>query len=122
MNKFKDLKVWNEAVELAVEIYKITGEFPPSENYGLTSQMKRSAVSIPSNIAEGAGRNSQKEFVHFLGISNGSASELFTQVEIAVRVDLINQKTCHETQDRLTYIQKMNYRLQESIYKSINKS
>lgn len=121
MHKFKDLKVWNEAVELAVMIYRITGEFPAVERYGLTDQMKRSAVSIPSNIAEGSGRNSPKEFIHFLGISSGSASELYTQVEIATRADLMNREFCDDTQNRLTYIQKMNYRLQESISKTIKK-
>ncbi len=121
MHKFKDLKVWNEPVEMAVSIYQITGKFPSSERYGLTDQMKRSAVSISSNIAEGSGRNSPKECNHFLGISSGSASELYTQVEIASRINFISREVCDKTQNRLTYIQKMNYRLQESISKSINK-
>lgn len=121
MNKFRDLKIWNEAVDLAVEIYKITGEFPTNEKYGLTSQMNRSVVSISSNIAEGSGRNSQKEFMHFLGIANGSSCELFSQTEIASRIGFINEEAHNETQNRLNYIQKMNYRLQQSILKTINK-
>ena len=121
MNNFRDLKVWNEGIDLAAKIYEITNMFPATEKYGLSNQMRRSATSIPSNIAEGAGRNSTKEFIHFLGISKGSANELFTQVEIAARVNLIDQKTCNETQESLTYILKMNYNLIESIAKRIKK-
>lgn len=121
MNNFRELKVWNEGIDLAAKIYQITTEFPASEKYGLSNQMRRSATSIPSNIAEGAGRNNPKEFIHFLGISKGSANELFTQVEIAARVKLIDQQTRDETQETLTYILKMNYNLIESIAKRIKK-
>jgi four helix bundle protein len=65
MHKFKELLVWQKAVDLAVDIYKIASRFPKEEQYGLTSQVKRCAVSVPSNIAEGAGRNSDGEFAHF---------------------------------------------------------
>ncbi|RYZ82119.1 MAG: four helix bundle protein, partial [Proteobacteria bacterium] len=71
MHNYKKLKAWQEAVELVVEVYKITREFPSSEKFGLISQINRSAVSIPSNIAEGAGRNSNGEFNQFLGIASG---------------------------------------------------
>jgi four helix bundle protein len=68
MHNLKELKIWNKAIELTVDVYKAIAGFPKEEIYGLTSQIKRSAVSIPSNIAEGAGRNSNKEFIYFLGI------------------------------------------------------
>ena len=75
MNQFKNLKVWQASVDLAVEVYSITSKFPDKERFGLVSQINRSVVSIPSNIAEGAGRNSKKEFNNFLGIASGSLSE-----------------------------------------------
>jgi four helix bundle protein len=85
----KDLDVWKKSVDLVVELYKITASFPKEEIYGLTSQMRRAAVSIPSNIAEGAGRRGNKEFVQFLHISLGSLAELETQIIIAGRLQFI---------------------------------
>ncbi len=82
MHNLKELKIWNKAIDLTVDVYKATASFPSEERYGLTSQARRSAVSIPSNIAEGAGRNSNKEFSNFLGIANGSSYELQTQLVI----------------------------------------
>jgi four helix bundle protein len=75
MNKFKELLVWQKSVDLAVEIYKLAKGFPPDERFGLIAQITRSAVSVPSNIAEGAGRNSNGEFKNFLGIATGSTYE-----------------------------------------------
>lgn len=89
--KHHDLIVWREAMELVTEIYSITAGFPKSENYGLTSQMRRAAVSIPSNIAEGAARAGSKEFLHFLSISRGSLSELETQILIAKNIGYLNK-------------------------------
>lgn len=120
MHNIKELKVWNESVDLAVNIYETLKEFPASEKYGLSSQMKRAAVSIGINIAEGAGRNSPKEFIHFLGISSGSASELVTQIEIALRIKILNAEISENLQNQLDYIQKMIYKLQASIRKSID--
>src|SRR6478752_105162 len=91
MNNYKELKVWQKSVDLAVKRYRSTGNFPREEIYGLTSQIRRSAVSIPSNIAEGAGRNSKKDFNNFLGISNGSSCELETQLIIANRVEFLSE-------------------------------
>jgi len=79
---FKDLVVWQKALELAKEIYKITKQLPPSETYGISSQLRRASVSIPSNIAEGAKRSTKKNFLQFLRIANGSAAELETQILI----------------------------------------
>ena len=79
----KDLDVWKESINLAKEIYALTEEFPKEELYGLTSQIRRAAVSVPSNIAEGAARNSNKEYIRFLYISLGSLSELETQIILA---------------------------------------
>lgn len=84
-----ELKVWKRSIDLVEEIYHITDNFPKEEKYGLISQMRRSAVSIPSNIAEGAGRKSSREFLRFLEISSGSLCELETQLIIAKRLGLI---------------------------------
>ena len=117
MHKIQDLRIWNKAIGLATEVYKATANFPKEEKYGLTSQIRRSAVSVPSNIAEGAGRNSDGEFCHFLGISNGSSYELQTQLIISNRLELIENKTVQPLLQSIDEIQKMNYKLQESMRK-----
>lgn len=86
MQTYRDLVVWQKAVELASKIYELTNKFPAEERYGLVSQMQRAAVSIPSNIAEGKLRGSSKEFSYFLRIAFGSGGELETQIEIAKRL------------------------------------
>ncbi len=86
-----NLEAWKVAMDLVVEVYRATGRFPQHERYGLVSQMRRAAVSIPSNIAEGAARSSRKEFANFLSMARGSLSELETQKEIAIRVGLMQQ-------------------------------
>ena len=86
----KDLDAWKEAIQLVEDVYKITRSFPKEEMYGLTSQLRRAAVSIPSNIAEGAARNSTKEFIQFLHVALGSVSELETQMIIANRLDYLD--------------------------------
>ena len=87
MGTHKDLDVWKLAIDFVVDIYRLTKKFPKDERYGLTSQMRRSAVSIPSNIAEGAARRTDKENIQFLHISLGSISELETQLIIADRLN-----------------------------------
>ena len=115
MNNYKELKVWQKSVDLAVKIYEATKDFPREEIYGLTSQIRRSAVSIPSNIAEGAGRNTKKDFNNFLGISNGSSCELDTQLIIANRVSFLDSTIFEMLQQDLTEIQKMNWALHKSL-------
>ena len=78
------LEAWKFSLQLAKAMYEMTANFPAEERYGLAQQMRRAAVSIPSNLAEGAGRNSRKEYVHFIGISRGSLAELETQMQLAV--------------------------------------
>jgi four helix bundle protein len=82
----RDLIAWQEAMALVESVYRDTASFPREENYGLTTQIRRCAISVPSNIAEGAARNSSREYVQFLGISCGSLSELETQLELAIRL------------------------------------
>ncbi len=90
MHKLIELKIWQKAIDVTAEIYKATASFPKTELYGLTSQIRRSAVSIASNIAEGAGRNTNNDFKHFLSIANGSSYELQTQIVIARKLELIS--------------------------------
>ena len=87
----KKLKVWQLGMDIVMDVYKLTESFPSEEKFGLTSQMRRCAVSIPSNISEGAARNTHKEFINFLHIAQGSLSELDTQLEIALRLKLITK-------------------------------
>lgn len=115
MNDYKNLKVWQKAVELATEIYELTNGFPNHELYGLTSQMRRSAISISSNIAEGAGRNSKKELLNFLSIAHGSSYELETQLIIANKIGLLSTQKLNDLTDKLTEIQKMNTGLKKSV-------
>jgi four helix bundle protein len=121
MNNYEKLKVWQDSVELVVQVYGLSNSFPKSEQYGLTNQINRSAVSIPSNIAEGAGRNSSKEFHQFLGIASGSISELNTQLIIAYKLSFINEEVLKDTQNKLSSVHKMLYKLQSSIQKSLKK-
>lgn len=90
MHNYKNLKIWHEAMDLVVEIYSITADFPKHEQYGLTSQLRRAITSIPSNIAEGTSRKSVKEFKHFLPIALGSSFEVTTQIEIAFRLKMLD--------------------------------
>lgn len=94
----KDLDVWKKSMDLVETIYKLTQKFPESEKFGLTSQMRRAAVSIPSNIAEGSARKGDKELIHFLHIALGSLSELETQYLIAVRLVFIEKEDVIEKQ------------------------
>ena len=89
---YKQQFIWNRAVQLAIHCYKLTNLFPKSELYGLTSQIRRSSVSVASNIAEGYGRRSNQEYIHFLHIALGSLRELDTQLIIALEVDLTEKK------------------------------
>ncbi len=112
MHNLKELKIWNKAINLTFEIYKATENFPKQEVYGLTSQIRRAAVSIPSNISEGAGRNTKGEFKQFLGIANGSSYEVQTQLIISNRLKLIDDTTWEPLLKEIDEIQKMNYKLQ----------
>lgn len=107
MHNFKELKVWNEAMKLAKMIYKTTRLFPIEEKFGLVSQMRRCSVSIPSNIAEGCGRNSNKEFGHFLDISVGLSFELETQILLATDFEYIGIEQSNEILACVSNVQRM---------------
>jgi four helix bundle protein len=113
----KDLQVYQLSLDFVTEIYKISEQFPKSEVFGLTSQIRRASVSIPSNIAEGSGRNSTKDFLRFLHISSSSLSEVEAQLEIATRLGYINDTK--DIKETITSLQKMLYRLKESLKKKL---
>ncbi|MDP8268035.1 MAG: four helix bundle protein [Candidatus Tenebribacter davisii] len=97
----KDLDIWKLGIELVEKIYKITNSFPESERFGLISQMQRASVSYPSNIAEGAARNSIKEYIRFIYISLGSLAELETQIIIAEKLGYINDPSIFENIEKI---------------------
>lgn len=109
MHNFQNLKIWQKAKDIAEQTYLISSKFPKEEKYGLTSQIRRSAVSVPSNIAEGAGRNTDGEFRNFLGIASGSSNELFTQLILSHRLNLISKDKIQPLIKDLIDVQKMNY-------------
>jgi four helix bundle protein len=106
MKTHKDLIVWQRSIQLVTDVYKITKEFPKDELYGLVNQLRRAAVSIPSNIAEGAARFSKKEFCQFLYISLGSASELETQFIISRNLNYLGQDISESLQLQLSQVRK----------------
>lgn len=115
MHNLKELKIWNKAVDLAVDVYKATVSYPSDEKFGLTNQIRRAAVSISSNIAEGAGRNSKKDFCNFLGIANGSAYELQTQLVISNKLNLLKDDLLNDLLKQIEELQKMNYAFQKML-------
>lgn len=115
MRTHKDLDVWKVSMEFVTEIYKITNDFPKDELFGLTSQIRRAAVSIPANISEGSARQTSKEFNQFLHIALGSASELYNLITIAYNLGYIKEIVAIE--DKLSRISKMLSGLIKSIYK-----
>ena len=107
MKSHKDLDVWRLAVDLAEEIYQVSRGFPREEQFGMTSQMRRAAVSVAGNIAEGAARNGNREFIQFLYVALGSASELETHLEVARRVGLVMEPDFVRLDDLLSRICQM---------------
>ena len=107
MKTHKDLDVWRASVDLARDVYIVTKSFPKEEQFGLIAQMRRGAVSITSNIAEGAARQSTKEFVHFLFVAVGSSSELDTQMDIAKVTEMCDPTQLEEVQESLTRVTMM---------------
>jgi four helix bundle protein len=107
MTSYRELIVWQKSMSLVTLIYKLVVQLPENEKYGLTSQIKRSAISIPSNIAEGYGRNYRKDYSRFLQIARGSLFENQTQLEIAVNLDFIKIEDLEEIKELSIEVEKM---------------
>ena len=104
---FRDLIVWQKAMKLTAEVYNLTSKLPKDELYGLTNQLRRAAVSIPSNIAEGNGRLSKKEYIHFLSIARGSKSEVETQLLLCIELNYLQESDIKTAMDFCIEIGKM---------------
>lgn len=111
MHDFQKLLVWQKSMDIAENVYRLSAQFPKEEKYGLTSQIRRSAVSVPSNIAESAGRNTNGEFKNFLGIASGSSNELYTQLILSHRLEIVLEEQVQPILNELIEVQKINYSL-----------
>lgn len=116
----KDLEIWKQSMDLVIDVYQITSQFPDEEKFGLVSQMRRCAVSIPSNTSEGAGRGSTKEYIRFLKIAKGSLAELETQIEIAYRLNFVERNI--NIDNKIRSISKMLYKLTIALEKKLKTS
>lgn len=120
MHKYKDLRIWQLSMVLAEDVYRLTENFPRTEMYGLQSQLRRSAVSVASNIAEGAGRNGPREFNQFVGIASGSLAELDTQLQLATRFGFLDNEDIEDVEMNIDVLQKMMYNFQQQLRQKIN--
>jgi len=111
IKSFKDLKIWKRGIELVDDIYRVTRNFPQIEDYVLKTQMRRCAISVPSNISEGFGRNSRKEYKQFLHIARGSLFELETQLQIAIRQNYITIEEVDALIEKVNPLSKMIMKL-----------
>ena len=112
---FRDLKVWQRAVELTLEVYKLTAAFPDSERFGLSNQLRRAAVSVASNIAEGYGRSTKGEYVLFLGHARGSASEVETQLVIAGALGYGSRQVLRTSEELCSEVGRMLHAMMKSL-------
>ena len=119
MRNFRNYDIWKDSLNFVQEVYKLIKDLPSTEKYGLRSQITRSAVSIPSNIAEGAGRKSEKDFIRFLGVALGSSFELETQLIIAMNLNYIPKTKEDDVLKDLQSIQKRIYGFQRMIENKI---
>lgn len=115
MNYFKELKVWQKSIEMVTETYLLTKNYPKEEVFGLVSQMRRCAVSIPSNIAEGCGRKTSNDFTSFLGIALGSSFEFETQIIISNNIGYLTDEQYSSLVSEIQHIQNMIIKLQSSL-------
>lgn len=119
---FEGLAAYKEARRLVVRVYKVSSQFPPHERFALCSQLQRSVISVPSNIAEGSGRSSYKEKIHFIEIAYGSLMETYCQLQIAVDLNYITADTYNECLPDIEKIGHMLTSLRRSFYNKINES
>jgi four helix bundle protein len=118
IKSYRDLIVWKKSVELVQDVYELTAVFTTNERFGLTSQMRRCAISIPSNIAEGWGRKRTGSYVHFLGIASGSLAELMTQLEISFRLGYCSLERRNVLENEMNELSKMLFVLIQKLEKN----
>jgi four helix bundle protein len=117
INSFRDLRVWRAGMDLVEQVYKLTQAFPREEAYGLTSQMRRAAVSVPSNIAEGHTREHTKEYLHHVSMAQASLAELQTQIEIAGRLNYLSAEAINQTLEQAASLSRQLYALRNGLMK-----
>lgn len=115
MRDFRQIRIWESSQDLATQIYEATKSFPGAERFGLTAQMRRAAVSIPSNIAEGAGRSGDREMAYHLGVAAGSASELESQIDLAARLGFLDVGEAIRLRDKVASLRKGIYRFHRRV-------
>jgi len=118
VKSFRDLRVWQKSIDLVEDVYRVTELFPKQEVFGLCSQLRRAAVSIPSNIAEGHAREHLKEYLHFLSVSLGSLAELVTQLEIATRLSYLSKEKLNQILEQTDLLGKQINALRNSLLNS----
>lgn len=121
IKSFRNLRVWQAGMDFVEQVYRLTQTFPAHEMYGLTSQMRRAAVSIPSNIAEGHTREHSKEYLHHLSMAQASLAELETQLEIAARLTYLSIEQLTQALGQVTSLGKQLYALRNALIKGVNK-
>jgi four helix bundle protein len=115
LQSYRDLEVWQKSMDLVEEIYRLTRGFPKEEQFGLTSQIRRAAVSVPANIAEGYGRKHRKEYLNHLSMANGSLLEAETHLQIAVRLEYLDREQVKKAWNLMQDVGKMLRRLSTSL-------
>jgi four helix bundle protein len=118
-SSFRELQVWQRGMEIVEAVYRISSGFPKVEVYGLASQVRRAAVSVPSNIAEGHTRSSTKEYLHHLSMAQGSLAEVETQLELAGRLNYIGAKELQPVQEQCVYLGRQLYQLRDALLKRL---
>ena len=119
VNSFRDLRVWQAGMDLVELVYRLTESFPTTENYGLTRQLRRCAVSVPSNIAEGHTREHTKEYLHHISMAQASLAELETQLEIAGRLKYLSQEQVNGGLEKMTSLSKQLSALRNALAKRV---
>ena len=117
MHNFKELIVWQKSRSLVKDIYELTKKIPDDERFGLTQQIRRASVSIPSNIAEGSGRGTNNDFLRFIDIANGSSFEVETQLYLALDLEYISQSEFEEVVTKLLNVERLIYNFRQSLLK-----
>ena len=117
VQNYRDLRVWQAGMDLVEQIYRLTQSFPPDERFGLTSQLRRASVSIPSNIAEGHAREHTAEYLHHISIAQGSLAEVQTQIEIAHRLGYLTAEQAHMSAQQTIALSKQLYALRNALQK-----
>jgi four helix bundle protein len=121
-SSFRDLQVWQRGMQIVESVYRVSGGFPKAETYGLTGQLRRAAVSVPSNIAEGHGRASTKEYLRHVAVAQGSLAEVETQLELAARLGYVSDSELSPIQKECDYLGRQLHLLRDALVKRLRQA